>query len=74
MKLEDFCTPTRKASAFLRAGQEEENPLTVPGRLQILVVLSCKAGGHTETARFNTLTGVCPFSLLPAANDHLLDI
>lgn len=40
---------------FLRADTQEENPLTLPGLLQTLAGLSCKAGRHTETAGFNTL-------------------
>lgn len=74
MKSEHFCTLTHKVLAFLRAGTQEENPLTLPGLLQILEGLSCKAGRHTETVGFNTVTLVCTFSSLPEANALLLDI
>lgn len=74
LKSEHFCTLTHKALAFLRAGTQEENPLTLPGLLQILAGLSCKAGRHTETAGFNTVTLVCTLSSLPEANALLLDI
>lgn len=59
---------------FLRADTQEENPLTLPGLLQILAGLSCKAGRHTETAGFNTVTLVCTLSSLPEANALLLDL
>lgn len=58
----------------LRAYAQKENPLTLPGLLQILTGLSCKAGRHTETTWFNTVTLVCTLSLVPQANELLLDI
>lgn len=74
-KIKHFCTLTLK---FFwppsRAYAQKENPLTLPGLLQILTGLSCKAGRHTETTRFNTVTLVCTLSSLPRANDLLLDI
>lgn len=73
-KSEHFCTLTHKALVFLRAGTQEENPLTLPGLLQILAGLSCKAGKHTEITGFNTVTLVCTLSSLPEANALLLDI
>ncbi len=74
LKSEHFCALTHKALVFLRAGTQEENPLTLPGLLQILAGLSCKAGKHTEITGFNTLTLVCTLSSLPEANALLLDI
>lgn len=74
LKSEHFCTLTHKALVFLRAGTQEENPLTLPGLLQILAGLSCKAGKHTEITGFNTVTLVCTLSSLPGANALLLDI
>lgn len=58
----------------LRAYAQKENPLTLPGLLQILTGLSCKAGRHTETTWFSTVTLVCTLSLVPQANELLLDI
>lgn len=75
LEIQTLCTLTHK---FFRSPSrvyaQKENPLTLPGLLQILTELSCKAGRHTETTWFNTVTLVCTLSSLPQANDLLLDV
>ena len=56
LKWEHFHTLTRTALVLLRGCLQEGKPLTLPGLLQILVGLSCKAGRRTETSGLTTVT------------------